>query len=203
MTHFVSESLRSTGPTSGDGMTCGLFHRAGRGNRLGSLLVGFHARELAKRITEPRAFRMSAADSGLNSEESLAFFDQSTQSWRTSQLLLFGGLEEYSATFTRSGLMRNGKLYLRPLLARPMKEKEFSLWPTAQASDAKRMKFSKEAHLKQQARNRRLGFGAGPASANLVLHCQIEFDGCPTANFVEWLMGCPMNWTAIEHLATA
>lgn len=46
------------------------------------------------------------------------------------------------------------------------------------------------------------GLGIGPASANLVLHCRLEYGGCPTANFVEWLMGYPINWTAIEDSET-
>jgi len=95
--------------------------------------------------------------------------------------------------------MRNGRLYPRKRLALRTEEKEFSLWPTPLASDAERMSFSKQAHLRQQARNKRYGFGTGPAALNLVAHCQIEFDGCPTANFVEWLMGFQMNWTDIER----
>lgn len=169
---------------------------------LTSSLVDFHAKESVKPTTEQSDLTTSVQDCGLNSPAYLARFDHDTQSWKTSQRLLGGGLEEFSAIFPRSGLMRSGRLYQRPLLVRPRKESEFSLWPTAQASDSKRMKFSRDAHLKQQARNKRLGFGSGPASANLVLHCRIEFDGCPTANFVEWLMGFQMNWTAIECSAT-
>jgi hypothetical protein len=158
----------------------------------------FLVKELVGQITMELDLPTNALDSGLNLLGFLAQFDRDTQSWRTSQLLLFGGLELFSEIFPRSGLMRNGRLYPRRLLVRPTKEKEFSLWPTAQASDAKRMRFSKEAHLKKQARNKRLGFGCGPASANLVLHFQIEQGGCPTANFVEWLMGFPIGWTDTE-----
>lgn len=192
------KSSRSTGQPFAVTMIFARFRQSRRqtGPAMSSQ-VDFHVKELAQRTTEGKVLTTSGLGCGLNSQECLAFFDLGTQSWRTYQPLLFGGLEEFSAIFPNSGLMQSGKLYQRPLLVRHTKENEFSLWPTAQASDAKRMRFSREAHLKQQARNRRLGFGTGPAGLNLVAHCQIEFAGYPTANFVEWLMGFQTGWTDI------
>lgn len=141
-------------------------------------------------------------DYGANTRECLAFCDPDTPSLRTFQLSFFGGCIEFSGTLPRSGLMRSGRVYPRQPLVLLTKETGFSLWPTPLASDGKRMKFSREQHLKHHARNIKEGFGGGAAALNLVVHIQIEFDGYPTANFVEWLMGFPTNWSAIEDSET-
>lgn len=135
---------------------------------------------------------------GQSSQEPFAFFVHGSPLLKTSQRCAFEGLIAFSMILPKAGTMRSGKLYRRKRLARLTVENEFSLWPTPQASDSKRMKFSLLAHKNQMARNQRRGFGTGPAGLNLVGHCQIEFGGVPTASFVEWLMGFPMTWTVIE-----
>ncbi len=156
------------------------------------------ARILAHATTEQRDWTENAPGFGSSLQGSFAHCDLSTLSLRTSQRSLFGGLTAYSAILPQAGTMRNGILYRRNSLARHSNAIDFSLWPIPRASDSKRMQFSVAAHLKQQARNKRLGFGTGPAGLNLVAHCQIEFGGVPTANFVEWLMGFPMNYTTTD-----
>ena len=198
------ESLKNTGPMY-DATT--MFARFRQSRRLtGPAMlsaVGSRAKTSVRvTILEKESRGGHVLDCGGNSLEPLAFFDHDSLSWKTCQRLLFGGLESFSAIFPRSGMMRNGILFPRMSSALPINETEFSLWATPQASDAKRMAFSREAHLKQQARNARLGFGTGPAGLNAVAHCQIEYDGCPTANFFEWLQNFPMNWTAIDALET-
>lgn len=196
-----NRSLPNTGQPSGDGMTC----EPGR-NQIPSGLMssaeGSPVRTSVQQTTRARGSMAREADSGLSTSALFAIYSHGLLWQRTCQPLLFEDSTQCSAVLPKAGLMRNGKLYLAKCWARRTKETGFSLWPTAQASDSKRMQFSREAHLKQQARNRRLGFGTGPAGLNLVAHCQIELGGCPTANFAEWLMGFPMNWTAIEGLAT-
>lgn len=54
---------------------------------------------------------------GPSTHDSLASFDPATSSWRTSQLSLLGGLDEFSGTWPRSGSMRNGTAYQRVPLA--------------------------------------------------------------------------------------
>jgi hypothetical protein len=53
----------------------------------------------------------SEADSGERWLEWWVKYDPDTSSWRTRQLSLVGGLAEFSATWPRSGLMRNGLCY--------------------------------------------------------------------------------------------
>ena len=178
------ESLKNTGPMY-DATT--MFARFRQSRRLtGPAMLsaaGSRAKESAPQTIARLDLLMSDQGFGVRWREPLAQFDHGTLSWKTCLRSLFEDSEPYSEIYARSGLMRNGKLYRQTPLLLLTDENEFSLWPTPQASDAKRMKFSKEAHLKQQARNRRLGFGSGPGSANIVLHCVIEFDGLPTANF--------------------
>ena len=69
-------------------------------------------------------------DYGLNTPVSLAKYDLDTSSWRTSQLSLAGGLEEYSETFPRSGMMRSGTAYQLPPLVPLTAATESGYWPT-------------------------------------------------------------------------
>jgi hypothetical protein len=193
----VNEFLPSTGLMFGVGNACEPSRPMVDGIDLTLCAGDFRAKESVPGTIGRKDLTILGLAYGSSLPEYSAFFDHDTQSWRTCQRLLSGDLEEFSATFPRSGTMRNGRLYQRTPLPLLINETAFSLWPTCQASDCKRMKFSKQAHLKQQKRNRRLGFGSGPASANIVLHCRIEYGGVPTANFCEWLMGLPIGWSDI------
>lgn len=62
--------------------------------------------------------------------EPFAWFDQSTQSWRTWQRCLVGGWERYAATWPRSGMTRNGIAYRLPPLVQNTNGTEFGLLPT-------------------------------------------------------------------------
>jgi hypothetical protein len=50
----------------------------------------------------------SEADCGPSSRESLARYDRDSHSWKTVQCSLFGGLEEFSGTWPRWGMMQDG-----------------------------------------------------------------------------------------------
>lgn len=83
------------------------------------------------------------ADYGAKSPVSLANFDPATRSWRTSQISLLalassqaGGLELFSETWPRSGMMQNGIAFqLAPLVPRT-REIGSGLWQTPVADDA-------------------------------------------------------------------
>jgi hypothetical protein len=72
----------------------------------------------------------AVAACGPNSLDSLASYDRATQSWRTSQHSLFGGLDEFSETWPRSGMTRSGTAYQLQPLAPPTGEIESGLLPT-------------------------------------------------------------------------
>ena len=53
----------------------------------------------------------SEADYGESTLGSFARYDRDTASWKTAQCLLLGGLESFSGTWPRSGMMRRGRCY--------------------------------------------------------------------------------------------
>lgn len=69
--------------------------------------------------------------SGANMLGSLARYDRDTSLWKTSQLCLDGGLETFSETWPRSGMMRSGTAYRLPPLVRLTKGTVSGLWPTS------------------------------------------------------------------------
>src|SRR5215208_4069085 len=58
-------------------------------------------------------FRAPDLDCGLKGVESLASYDHGSHSWKTSQLCLTGVWAEFSQTWPRSGMTRNGNAYRR------------------------------------------------------------------------------------------
>ena len=66
--------------------------------------------------------------------ESFARWDQDSCSWKTPQCSLLAGLDEFSETWPRWGMMRAGECSALAIPARLTSEKEFGLWPTPRAS---------------------------------------------------------------------
>ncbi len=81
-----------------------------------SYAEAFRARTLAQpdRVS---ALTANARDYGASTPDLLANFDHDTSSWKTLTTSLFAGLDEFSETWPRSGMMRSGTAYrLRPLV---------------------------------------------------------------------------------------
>jgi len=74
---------------------------------------------------------------GLRCGESFAKLDLGSWLWRTSQLCLDGTLGEFSQTWPRSGMTRNGMCFPLVPSALLTDENEFSLWATPSARDWK------------------------------------------------------------------
>ena len=130
-----------------------------------------------------RALAARVAVYGRSTPELLAKYDPDTSSWRTSQLCLDGVLAEFSETWPRSGLMRNGTAYQLPPLVRLTDETGFGLWPTPVARSWK-----DNGSPAEYRRN------------EIPLAAQVGGQLNPT--WVEWLMGFPLGWTALEPSAT-
>jgi hypothetical protein len=79
---------------------------------------------------------VNGLDSGLNTSDSFAQYDHESSSWKTSQLCLHGGLIEFSETWPKAGMMRNGSAYVRPTLERRTDGNGCSLWPTPTQADS-------------------------------------------------------------------
>ena len=129
-------------------------------------------------------------DYGLNFTESLASYDHGTSSWRTLQTCLFGGLAEFSETWPRAGMMRNGTVYLRITLAPRRPEIEYFLWPTLPASP--------------ESGGARFFDGGSGARAELDRLIGVEerkrINSGMNPIFAEWLMGFPMRWTELANV---
>ena len=98
-----------------------------------------------------QASKANAAAYGQSTPELLAKFDLDTSSWRTSQLCLDGGLTEFSETWPRSGLMRNGIAYQLPPLVRLTGETDSGLWHTPRAIYGEHSGMKSLTHLTGQA----------------------------------------------------
>jgi len=61
---------------------------------------------------------------------SLTKYDRDTYSWKTHQYLLLGGLEEFSETWPRWGMMRDGECWALSMQVPRTSETGSGLWPT-------------------------------------------------------------------------
>jgi hypothetical protein len=78
----------------------------------------------------------SAQGCGEKWRGSSARYDPDSRSWKTHQYSLLGGLTEFSETWPRWGLMRNGELFPQQTLVPPTGETESGLWQTPVADDS-------------------------------------------------------------------
>jgi hypothetical protein len=90
-----------------------------------------------------------APASGPNSTESFAKLNHDG-SWSrmcqgSSQLMMGGGLEEFSETWPRRGMMRNGTSYRLPMSARRTSESASGLWRTPTAEDCQNRAFARNS----------------------------------------------------------
>ena len=99
MTDFSRRSL--------SGMTCKPLTDADGEAVLTSFLADFHAKTLAP-PGEAQALTESALECGRTWQGSLAKYDPDSRSWKTPQCSLVEGLDAFSATWPRWGMMRNG-----------------------------------------------------------------------------------------------
>lgn len=117
------------------GMTCRPLTESHGAELLTSWRAGFHAKTSALPETA-RGLTESAAECGATWPASLAKLDRATSSWKTAQLSLLGGLDEFSQTWPRWGLMRNGECWERQTLVPRTAESGSGLWQTPVADDA-------------------------------------------------------------------
>jgi hypothetical protein len=107
---------------------------ADRGEALLTLyLADFRAKTLA---AQEKGLELmgSAQGCGEKWRGSSARYDPDSRSWKTHQYSLLGGLTEFSETWPRWGLMRNGELFPQQTLVPPTGETESGLLPTLLAS---------------------------------------------------------------------
>lgn len=109
--------------------------------------------------------------------------------------LIVGGLNKSYMTFTKSGMMQNGKIFQLPNLEHPIKGNEHGFLPTPLASDGRACytlsKQRAEASLKRLGRE----------NAQHWMIAAILFYNYPKAmanpRFSEIMMGLPKDWTQL------
>ncbi len=114
------------------GMTCKPLTDDHGAALLTSWQAGFRAKTSAPQA-KALALTASEAECGATWPASLAKLDPDTSSWKTHQHSLLGGLDEFSQTWPRWGLMRNGECWERATLAPRISESASGLWPTPDA----------------------------------------------------------------------
>ena len=154
--------------------------------------------------------KVNARVFGPSTHDSLASYDPDTSSWRTSQLCLDGELDEFLATWPRSGMTRSGIAFQRQPLVPLTGGTGSGLLPTPTTQDAsndggpsqfKRNSLPLNALVKQWPTPRtsdtngpgRHGTG-GPDLRTAVAEAT-PVKGQLNPQFVEWLMGFPKDWT--------
>lgn len=137
------------------------------------------------------------ADCGPKCEGSSARYHPNTSSWKTRQCSLFGGLVEFSENWPRWGMMRNGELWEHVTPVRHTNGKESGYLPTPKASD-----FKVDVNDSGEYARRTLAAGFQDALPFWIKRKWSGVRGVTNLDFVDWLMGWPIGWSALESLAT-
>ena len=200
-------------PDSLSGMTCGPSMAIPGEDESTSSAEDSHAR-----TSPPQAKGLgsaeNAADYGLNLLGSLAKFDRDSYSWRTPQCSLVEGLDEFSGTWPRWGTMRSGECWERIMPELPTSGTESGSWPTPRASEANGGDYQYDRGDHSKPRDTLKGMvkrfpspaardwksGAGRKENGHVPQLPEVLGGQLNPDWVEWLMGWPIGWTACEPL---
>ena len=145
-----------------------------RGEELQTLCVAGFRVQTSVLLEKAQALKEKTLDSGRKWQGSFAKYDHNTSSWKTAQCLLFGGLEGFSETWPRWGLMQDGECFRLEMLEHDTSVRGSGYWPTPLTDSSTSISFGTETAY---AKARRL-FGL-----NLI----------PKA--WEHLMGWPVGWT--------
>ena len=171
-------------------------------------LAAFHAptcREQKHTTPEanllPMDWMVNAPAFGLNKSESFVKYDQNSRLWRTSQLCLMGGSEEYSETWPNWGWMHNGECFHLPPLVPQINASECFWLLTPTASDGIKRYAFRCASLAKRYR-KHPGGNLAEQVAFLAEQRGVE-DGRLNPAFWEWMLGWPMGWASCQPLETA
>ena len=192
---------------------------------LTSLRVDSPARTSAPQGREQES-RENAPASGPSLLESFAKFDPATRSWKTRQCSLFGGLIRFSGTWPRWGMMRDGVCWecrtplsvtvVRRYITTAKESGSLQRVPTPCASDGDRggrgelcgfvngTKGYRGEKVPTPTVNDSKNDGP-PSQFNRntpPLNCVVKDStgGALNPDWVEWLMGWPIGWTAPQPL---
>jgi hypothetical protein len=148
----------------------------------------------AKTSPQPEKVQESKAsglECGFTWRESSVKFDPVTRSWKTRQCSLLAGLDEFSETWPKWGMMRDGECWAETQPEAHTSEKESGSWlPRPLASDNR-----SRGDFTMPSIHRRMMIGK-----QIGLSCY--FKGAPCPMCVERIMRWPMGWTDLQPLET-
>jgi hypothetical protein len=140
----------------------------------------------AKTLVAPERAQESTANDlecGWKWHESFVKWDRVSSSWRTRQCSLLAGLDVFSETWPKWGIMRDGECLELATLERNMLETESGFLPTPTRHNAKEGNYPAE-------HNRNTPLLATHAGGKI------------NPDWTEWLMGWPSKWTDLRPLGT-
>lgn len=143
----------------------------------------------------------SDLDCGPKWQGLLARYNPRLYLWKTPQCLLHGGLESYSETFPRWGMMQDGELWGLSTPARRMNENAFGLWPTPVKTDGFAVGWCLTSiGRKERGETRPSGAHIGSGLKYFRKTGKYLSGGYPNPALTEWLMGWPIKWTDLQPL---
>ena len=196
-----------------------------------ALLTLYQEAFLARTLVQQekgQALMENEAECGEKWRGSFTKYNPDSCSWKTHQCSLLGDLEEFSETWPRWGLMRDGECWEQQTLAQTIKGKESGLsenWPTPQSCSAMAATITPESAWNEK-RNPNLKTIVGRRNwptpqasdnrdrgnmSNAVVQRRIAIgkqillsqsvsltSGQLNPAWVEWLMGFPQDWTNLS-----
>jgi hypothetical protein len=171
---------------------------------------------------EAQASTASEVECGRTWHESFARWDRATCSWKTPQCSLLEGLDEFSETWPRWGMMRGGECSAQTMLVLRTNETASGLWQTPVADDACSAMAAnitpESAHAPNRFPNLETVVGrrmwptptahnaketnAPSESLRNTPTLAAQAGGSLNPTWVEWLMGWPLGWTDLKPLET-
>lgn len=140
------------------------------------------------------AWTAKTAGYGWSSGASSMKYDPEERLWRTRQCSLLGGLAEFSETWPSWGSMHDGECSVHTTPVWVTCGNVSGLLPTPTASD------EKGSVTPDTARKRAAKSSRGVRLPEYLTRKGLLPGGRHNPEFSEWLMGWPVQWTAIERL---
>lgn len=134
------------------------------------------------------------AGCGVKCLELFGRLDLDTSSLKTAQLSLFEDSSKSYATFPKSGIMQNGKLFLTSLLDTHTAGKDYTLLPTPTKSDFKATFSNIEALTRY--------LNSGHQIRMMDILCHKGFTKCQRVKLFEMAMGFDIGHTELEASET-
>jgi hypothetical protein len=195
--YCASDRMREFSRPSRSGMTFAVLTESLGEGVLTWCQAGSRAKTSPQRDGE-QASTESGPASGVRWRELFKRYDPDTSSWRTHRCLFDEALPESSVILPRWGMMRDGALSERLTLALRTSGNVSGLWPTPCASEGLDCgtNWASLAAVDKGGRiARRIATNGGPETQQTT-HAQLN------PAWVEWLMGWPIGWTALDALGT-